>query len=180
MSVERKQPGYYPGYSTLSQQDYWDRTTRELIQKRLAETPPIRFFNAQEAATMLAVVDRILPQEDRTPERRIAILPTIDSRLYRGAINGFRYEDMPSDRDAYKMGVAAIDRMAFTLHGRSFHELLVSQQEEILKSLHDSEPLVADECWNKVNVEKFWLLLVGSLVIRPFEVVRLQYGGRSG
>jgi hypothetical protein len=181
MSFERDQPGYYPEYSTLSQQSYWDRTTREVVKKRLAEPEPIRFFDAQEAATMQAIVDRILPQDDRTPERRIPILPTIDSRLFRGSIGGFRYDDMPSDRDAYKVGVPAIDTMALTLHGRSFHDLLARQQDEILKSLHDAEPLVGRQSWKNVNVERFWLILVQDCVeayyAHPWAWDEIGYGG---
>jgi hypothetical protein len=29
------QPGYYPGYSTLSQQKFWDAATREKVLKRV-------------------------------------------------------------------------------------------------------------------------------------------------
>ena len=38
------QPGYYPGFSTLSQQEFWDAATREKVLKRVNEVPPIRFF----------------------------------------------------------------------------------------------------------------------------------------
>jgi len=32
-----EQPGYYPGYSTLSQQAFWDKTTRDLVNDRVIE-----------------------------------------------------------------------------------------------------------------------------------------------
>jgi hypothetical protein len=41
----RKQPGYYPGFSTLKQQAFWDEATRTKVLQRVQETPPIRFFN---------------------------------------------------------------------------------------------------------------------------------------
>ena len=43
-------PGYYPGFSTLSQQKYWDAATRELIHKRVSESTPIRFFRPRKPA----------------------------------------------------------------------------------------------------------------------------------
>jgi len=95
---QREQPGYYPGFSTLSQQDYWGEATRDLVVRRVEEVPPIRFFSPVEARTMGAVVDRILPQEDRTENRRIPILPIIDERLFANRIEGYRYEDMPPDQ----------------------------------------------------------------------------------
>jgi hypothetical protein len=31
----REQPGYYPGFSTLSQQSYWDAATRRKVLERV-------------------------------------------------------------------------------------------------------------------------------------------------
>ena len=63
----RMQPGYYPGFETLSQQKYWDETTRKVVLDRVRNVPPIRFFNAEEARIMTGICDRILPQDDRDP-----------------------------------------------------------------------------------------------------------------
>ena len=40
------QPGYYPGFSTLSQQAFWDEATRNVVLARVQQVPPIRFFSA--------------------------------------------------------------------------------------------------------------------------------------
>ncbi len=158
----RDQPGYYPGFSTLSQQAYWDATTRRVVLERITNIPAIRFFNPTEAATMLAVTDRILPQEDRTPARRIAILPALDERLYVNRMEGYRYEDMPSDQDAYRLAARAFDAMAEEIHGKPFHELETMQQEQILKSIHDGEPSAAQDLWRQMNIDRFWSLLVSD------------------
>ena len=84
---------------------------------------PIRFFTAEEAAVMQAVVGRVMPQEDRTVETRIPILPGLDERLFLNRIDGYRYEDMPSDQDAYRFGAKAIEAMAQELHAKPFHTL---------------------------------------------------------
>src|SRR6185437_5104592 len=39
----REQPGYYPGFSTLGQQNFWDEATRKVVLTRVHEVPPIRF-----------------------------------------------------------------------------------------------------------------------------------------
>ena len=49
---------------------------------------------------MEAVVARVMPQEDRSPDRRIPVLPGIDERLAANRIDGYRYDDMPSDQEA--------------------------------------------------------------------------------
>ena len=33
-------PGYYPGYSTLSQQSFWDPATRDVVTMRVEQAPP--------------------------------------------------------------------------------------------------------------------------------------------
>ena len=158
----RQQPGYYPGFTTLSQKKYWDETTRKVVVGRATETKPIRFFNADEARTLAAVLDRILPQEDRSPDRRIPLLPSLDDRLFVNRIEGYRYEDMPSDQDAYRLAAAAIEQMAKELHGCRFDELGTLNQELILKSLHDDKPLAAQGMWKHMNLERFWAMLVSD------------------
>ena len=116
---KREQPGYYPGFSTLKQKPYWDAATRRVVEERVSKQKPIRFFTPEEARTMFAVVDRILPQEDRTDERRIPILPGIDERLYENRIEGYRFEDMPPDQEAYRIAARAFEEMAQTLHSPS-------------------------------------------------------------
>jgi len=56
-----KQPGYYPGYSTLAQKNFWDAATRHEIENRVYNVPEIRFFTPEELPLMMAVCDRIVP-----------------------------------------------------------------------------------------------------------------------
>ena len=161
--AQREQPGYYAGWKTLAQQKYWDEHTRNVVVERVTNEKPIRFFNEAEERTMLAVVDRILPQDDRTPERRIPLLPSLDERLFVNRIEGYRYEDMPSDQEAYRIAARAFEQMAQTLHGKRFDELGVREQEEILKSIHDAKPTGAEDDWKKLNIERFWALLVSDV-----------------
>lgn len=161
---QREQPGYYPGFRTLSQQKYWDAETRKVVLERVDNPPkPLRFFTLEEARTMEAVVDRVLPQDDRVPERRIPILPKIDERLYTNKLEGYRFEDMPPDQEAYRIAARAFELMAHRLRGKPFHELGTMEQERLLKSIHDNEPAEARDEWLKMNVERFWTLLVNDV-----------------
>lgn len=177
----REQPGYYPGFSTLKQKPYWDAATRRVIEERVSRQKPIRFFTPDEAQTMLAVVDRILPQDDRTDERRIPILPGIDERLFENRLEGYRFEDMPPDQEAYRIGAHAFEEMARMLHGRGFHNLDVREQEEILKSIHQAKPKAAQKLWKQMNVERFWALLVTDVVsvyyAHPWAWDEIGFGG---
>lgn len=104
----RAQPGYYPGYSTLAQQAFWDAATRSKILARVHHVPALRFFTSEEAKFISVVIDHVLPQDDRLAERRIPILPYIDERLYLRKTPGYRFESMPEDGEAYRLGLRAI------------------------------------------------------------------------
>jgi hypothetical protein len=159
---QRMQPGYYPGWNVMKQRAYWDEATRDVIEKRLADAKPLRFFTPAEAATMMAVLDRVLPQDDRLPTHRIPLLSVLDDRLSANRIEGYRYEDMPSDQQAYRWGAEALEAMAMEAHNAAFAELAINLQETLLQSLHDGKPLAAVELWKRMNVERFWTMLVSD------------------
>ena len=177
----KEQPGYYPGFSTLSQRKWWDATTRELIEKRVDDVPPIRFFTSEELPTISAICERIMPQDDRLPDARIPVLSYIDQRLHENKIEGYRYEGMPSDRDAYRLGIKAIDQTAIAIHAAPFHELDSLKQDFLLKSIHEGKQLAAAEIWNKLPIHHFWAMLVGDCAkayyAHPWAWDEIGFGG---
>ena len=177
----KPQPGYYPGFSTLSQQDYWDEATRKVVLARVKNIPPIRFFTEDEAKLLASVCERIIPQDDRLPECRIPIVPFIDKRLYEGRIDGYRYEHMPPDREAHRLGLKAIEQIARQMYGANFVQLTFDQQEQILKAIHDGKPPAADEIWRRMPVHRYWMLLVQDCVevyyAHPWAWDEIGYGG---
>ncbi|MGI8437236.1 MAG: gluconate 2-dehydrogenase subunit 3 family protein [Chthoniobacterales bacterium] len=156
------QPGYYPGFSTLGQQAFWDAATREVVRQRVEETPPIRFFNEDEAKFMGIVCDHLLPQDDRDLAHRVPILPYIDERLFLGKTPGYRFASMPPDGDAYRLGLHAIKQMAQANYQRKFLELTWREQEDLLKSIHDAKPMPgAEEIWEKqMPIQRYFALVL--------------------
>ncbi|HZY71853.1 MAG TPA: gluconate 2-dehydrogenase subunit 3 family protein, partial [Edaphobacter sp.] len=175
------QPGYYSGYSTLAQRKSWDKTTRKAVTERVEKIPPLCFFSAEDAALLSAVVDRLLPQDDRAETSTIPILPVIDERLYKNSLNGFRYEDMPPDQDAYKLGIRAIGEMAHKRFGQSFLNLTIHRQELILKSIHDGKPDPDNPVWHRMPIHRFWALLMEDCVTayysHPWAWDEIGFGG---
>ena len=175
------QPGYYPGYNTLAQKAFWDAATREEVQRRVYNVPEIQFFTAEEARLMEAVCEHILPQSDRLPEYRIPILNYIDERLFKNEIAGYRYEDMPPDQEAYRLGLKAIDETAWAIHGKPFLDLDALEQEFVVKSIHDGKQLAAPEIWGRMSIDRYWHLLVGDCVAayyaHPWAWDEIGYGG---
>ncbi|MBV9508370.1 MAG: gluconate 2-dehydrogenase subunit 3 family protein [Acidobacteriia bacterium] len=179
--MSRHQPGYYPGYRTLDQRKFWDAATRELVLDRVFNVPAIRFFSAEEARLMEAVCGHILPQDDRPAELRIPILPWIDQRLFEGSGDGYRYDDMPPDGEAYRLGLQAIEEIAQHLHGRGFLELGDLEQDKLLETIHDGDPLAAQHIWERLPVDRFWMLLVQDCVAayyaHPYAWDEIGFGG---
>lgn len=175
------QPGYYPKFSTLKQQRKWDETTRILVVNRVHAAPEIRFFHPDEAELMAAIIDRVIPQDDRDEVHTIPILPAIDERLYKNELNGFRYENMPPDREAYRLALQAIDEMAQQRFQSPFAALPVNRQELILKSLHDGKPNPAHPAWKRMPVHRFWGMLMEDCVTayysHPWSWDEVGFGG---
>lgn len=176
-----EQPGYYPGYSTMAQMKSWEEATRTVVTGRLGQTPSIRFFTPIEAALFGAVIDRVIPQDDRAEARTIPILPILDERLYKNALSGFRYEDMPPDQQAYRLAAKAIGEMAQERFGEAFPALTVHRQELILKSLHDGKPEPANAAWQTMPVHRFWAMLMEDCITayyaHPWAWDEIGFGG---
>lgn len=176
-----EQPGYYPGFSTLSQQSAWDDATRKTVLERMTRSLELHFFTPEEAPLIEAIFEHILPQSDRQEKYRIPIVPVVDHRLHEGRIDGYRYEDMPPDPDAYRMGMQAIQEIAQHVHGKSFLELTSLQQDQMLRKIHDGEPQAADHIWEKMDVERFWMLLVQDAAeayyAHPYAWDEIGFGG---
>jgi hypothetical protein len=177
----RAQPGYYPGYSTLSQSNFWDEATRAVVLRRVEVVPPIRFFLPQEARLLKAVCDRILPQDDRDDSHKIPIVNSIDQRLFENRMDGYRYEFMPDDGDAYRMGLQGIEAIARHLFDRSFEQIGLLQQDQTLRTLHDGKPPAAPEIWQRMPAHRYWMLLVQDVVevyyAHPWAWDEVGFGG---
>ena len=176
-----QQPGYYPGFSTLAQSAFWDDATRTMVHERVEEIPPLRFFSSDEALLLAAIVDRVLPQDDRA--RRA---PHPDRALHRrtasrGAQRRVSLQDMPPDGEAHKLGLQAIDASAHAAYDRGFVELSVAQQEQVLKDLHDGRPGGGQEIWKRMPVHRFWVLLMHDVVdvyyAHPWAWDEIGFGG---
>lgn len=175
------QPGYYPGFSTLSQQAFWDEATRKIVKARVEQVPPIRFFSAEQARLMQAICDRLMPQDDRDEAHKIKIVNYIDNRLYNRNIDGYRFEDMPPDHEAHLLGLQAIEAIAQHMFSHSFIELGPREQDQVLQTIHDGTPPAAEDIWRKMSVTRFWMLLMQDAVdayyAHPYAWDEVGFGG---
>ena len=141
----------------------------------------MRFFTSEESVLMNAVCERIMPQDDREGQFKIPIANRIDARLFENRIEGYRFEDMPSDQDAHRLGLQAIEQIAKHLYGKSFVDLIVREQETILKSIHDAQPPAGEAIWKRMSISRYWMLLVQDCVdayyAHPWAWDEIGFGG---
>lgn len=177
----KAQPGYYPGYHTLSQQAFWDEATRNVVLKRVNEVPPIRFFTPEEHAVMLAVTNRILPQDDRDDAHKIPIVPFLDKKLYENTLNGYRYEKMPPQQETYRLFIKGIQAIAHHLYNKPYEDLRADQQDYILQTLHDEMPPAGEEYWSQMMLLRVWQTLVNDTAhvyyAHPYAWDEIGFGG---
>jgi Gluconate 2-dehydrogenase subunit 3 len=176
-----QRPGYYPDFTVLGQQKFWDAKTREVILDRVHNIPPIRFFTPSEAQLIALICEHIVPQSDRDAAHKISVVPWIDKRLHENRHDGYRFADMPPDPEVYRLGLQAVEQIADHIHNRSFVDLGPLEQDKILKSLHDGKPAAGDQVWKRMPVHRFWMTLVQDCVeayyAHPWAWDEIGFGG---
>jgi hypothetical protein len=101
--------GRYPDYDVLATTSHWDPLTRGVVLDRVANVPPIRFFDETETQTLRAFCD-VVTGQDCDP--RIPVLEMVDAKLHAGRLDGFRYHDMPPDPETLQRIAANLDSSA--------------------------------------------------------------------
>jgi len=144
----------YPGYDVLSKRwtPSWNEQTRQVIDRRLAVSREPRFFSALEWQTLNAVCDRIMPQpRDRAP---VPLAAYVDEKMHDRQLDGYRYAQLPTQGEAWKRGLAALEQTARTRHGSGFHRLPPLQQDALLQQMQRGE--LNGEAWGGMPCKLFF------------------------
>lgn len=156
-------PDHYPDGTVraLLQTDQVTETTRQVLTKRLAEPPhQPTFFTPDEFQLLQAICDRLVPQHDR-PEL-IDITGAIDQRLADNKSNGWRYDVMPADGEAYRLGIKGAEESAQVLFQRSFQNISAEQQDNILKAIQEKR--APGDTWQQLAADRFFEELLAEAV----------------
>lgn len=171
----------YAGYDVLDKwgSPSWNEQTRRVVEKRLREVPQRQFLEQDEWDTLQGVCARLIPQPDRG-ESPVPIVPFIDRKLKENQGDGYRYEDMPALRTAWRLGIAGIEKEARQRHHRKFAELGPEQQDEILGAIQRGD--VEGDLWEELPPERFFsdtLLktVVGIYYAHPAAWSETGFGG---
>ena len=173
----------YPHYNVLDKWSSpdWDDQTREVVRSRLEKIPGIRFFKDEEVRVLAAIADRIIPQPAREEFEKIPIVPRIDEKLYKDQRDGYRYEEMPPQREAWRLGVKGINETAQALFtGKEFLDLDPLSQDVVLNHVAQGNP--PGETWTLLPAARFFKDILCSTVVKIYYAHPLAWNeiGYSG
>ncbi len=139
---------------TLLETDLVTPPTRTALLERLAAVPGTvpRFFSEAELAQLTAVISRLLASPTIPTPRSIAA--AIDERLVSGRADGWRYDVLPPDGDALKMGLRGLDALTQDQFGTDFSEASQTQQATALEEVRSGNP--AGEIWATLPAARFF------------------------
>ena len=136
--------------------------TRAALQARLdapADYAP-QFLAPETYALLEAVAARLFPQPDR-PEQPIALAPAVDQRLAEGRADGWRYDALPPDREAYRLGLGGIQEIAQAQFQAEFTVLTAEQQDAVLQALASGTP--PGNTWETLDAGRFFEEMLAEL-----------------
>jgi gluconate 2-dehydrogenase subunit 3-like protein len=170
--------GRYPTYDVFDAMDTWDIATRRLIEDRMRLTgAPFAFFSAAEQPTLRAFCDTCLAQDD---EPRVPVAEAIDQKLAGGQLDGYRYDDMPDDRETWRLVLAGLDETAQRMHGvAGFAAAEEGARDEIVGLLADGK--LAGGPWDQLNVSRAWSvcmrMILAGFYSHPWAWNEIGFGG---
>ncbi|MGK3647174.1 gluconate 2-dehydrogenase subunit 3 family protein [Pseudarthrobacter enclensis] len=141
----------YPGFSTIAQSRHWDRATAAVVESRMGLPPDVRFFTPAEEAAAGALFDLLL---DQHADPRIQVLNMVDARLAEEETDGWHYEDMPRDGEAWRASLAGLDQDAAARKDCVFALLNPEEQGQVLQAVCD----LAREPWHGLPADRVWSL----------------------
>ncbi len=145
--------GRFPGFDTVAQARHWDQVTAGVVLSRLRIPQELGFFTPAEEAAATALCDQLLGQ-DGDGDRRIPVVVLIDARLARMETDGWRYEDMPEDAQAWRDTLRYLDDDARAQSGTAFAQCKPADQRALIQSVQDT----GSGDWHGLNATRVWSL----------------------
>jgi hypothetical protein len=141
----------FPGFDVLAQARHWDPVTAGVVLGRLGPPPPVRFFTPDEEAVVRPLLDLLLDQHE---DPRVPVLEMIDARLAEGSTDGWRYDDLPEDGQAWRDTVSALDADAQAGHGTGFARCDDEARAGLVQAVQD----LGSGRWHGMAADRVWSL----------------------
>lgn len=168
--------GRYPDYDVLKETPHWDEVTRRLVLDRVEQVPDIRFFSDPEARTLGVFCDLVLAQDK---EPRVPVLNMIDAKLYAGQLDGFRYADMPDDRETWRRVAQGLDAAARQHGSEEFATAPWTVQGQVIAAF--SKGSLHGQVWDELPAKRAWSVVMRSVLSvfysHPWAWNEIGFGG---
>lgn len=138
--------GRYPGFDVLDSVDAWDDVTAGVVLSRLAHSEALAFFTPDEVAIASPLLDLLLAQDG---EPRVPVLALIDARLATGETDGWHYDDLPEDGQAWRVTLRH-------LHTDGFDGLRSDEQAALVEDIRDRA--AHGQRWHDLHAGHVWSL----------------------
>ncbi len=170
--------GRYPDYDVLSNADNWDDATRKVVFSRLHMDGPLRFFTAEEEPALRALCDVTTAQDE---EPRVPVAEMVDEKLADGKLDGYRYANMPSDPDTWRLALRGLDEAARSRYGveGGFAAADLETQEAIVAAMSDGS--LSGGAWDELDVSRAFSVCLRAILAafysHPWAWNEIGYGG---
>jgi hypothetical protein len=141
----------FPGFDPLSQAPHWDQVTAELITSRAERPPSAEFFTDAERACAGALLHHLTGQHH---EPRVPVLQMIEARLAAGETDGWRYEDMPEDAQAWRDTLGYLDADAQARYGTTFAGAAEDSRHHLIQAVQE----LGSRDWHGLPAGHVWSL----------------------
>ncbi|MDR5763452.1 gluconate 2-dehydrogenase subunit 3 family protein [Caballeronia sp. LZ035] len=170
----------FPGYDVTDKRETpsWDQVTRDVIDERLATPTEPRFLDTVEWRALTALCACIVPQDH---EREPAPLPAlIDAKLVRDVGDGYRDARLPMLRDAWRIGLAALDAESRARHELPFASIDAAGQRALLLDMQHGA--LHSDAWRGMPPALFFAMRVlhdicGAYYSHPRAWSEIGFGG---
>jgi Gluconate 2-dehydrogenase subunit 3 len=152
-AITPQDQGRFPGFDVLDQAHLWDDATAGVVLARLTLPNMLSYFTPHEAGVAQPMLDLLLDQ-DREP--RVPVLPLIDARLSAGETDGWHYDDLPEDGQAWRDTLGYLDADAQERHGDGYAAVTRAQQARLLQDVQDLSD--GGDQWHGVPAKHVWSL----------------------
>jgi hypothetical protein len=168
--------GRYPDFNVLDEAGHWDEATRKVVLDRADNVPPIRFFTRSEVATLGAFCD-VVTAQDREP--KIPVLNMVDAKLFEGKLDGFRYADMPDDRETWRRVALGLDAAARQHGSDEFASASHEVQARVIEAFSQGE--LHGQIWDELPPKRAWSVVMRAVLSafysHPWAWNEIGFGG---
>jgi len=144
----------FPGFDVLDQVRHWDRVTADVVLARTCSPAAVKFFTEAEESCARALLNLLTGQDGPEGEPAVPVLEMVDARLAAGETDGWRYDDMPEDGQAWRNTLVLLDADARQLSGAAFADTPPADQARLVQAVQD----LASGNWHGLPAAHVWSL----------------------